>query len=144
MKTISQLSQTIGPTFLVGVNTLFAQIIMFELEDFFAVFRTSIVSDNSMVELLSSLNGDSAKSSYVDPLDAVQYELQLAKILNRFNSKLVTKLLAWIVDAGRIQLLRNEFTLQLNQMCRVSSQQLENSLETCNRLVILTFKYRSL
>lgn len=137
MKTIAQLSHTIGPTFLVGINTLFAQIIMFELEDFFGVFRTTILADNSLVALLSCLSCESSStSSYVDPLlDVVQYELQLTKILNRFNNKLLTKFNAWIVDAGRIQLLRNEFTLELNQMCRVNSQQLENSLETCNRLV---------
>lgn len=133
MKTISHLSQTIGPTFLVGINTLFAQIILCELEDFFGVFRSTIGADSSLVALLCSLSGDKSSSAYVDPLDAVQYEPHLAKILNRFHTKLLTKYVAWIVDAGRIQLLRNEFTLELNQMCRVNSQQLEHSLETCNK-----------
>lgn len=134
MKTIAHLSQTIGPTFLVGINTLFAQIIFFELDDFFGVFRTTILADSSMVALLSCLAPDSL-SGGVNPLDAVQYEVQLAKILGRFNTKLVQKFMAWIVDAGRIQLLRNEFTLELNQMCRVNSQQLESSLGTLNRFV---------
>lgn len=136
MKTIAQLSQAIGPTFLVGINALFAQIIFFELEDFFGVFRTTIMADNSLVALLSCLAPDSTASSKVDPFDASQYEQQLTKILSSLNTKFLTKFLAWIVDVGRIQLLRNELTLELNQMCRVNSQQLENSLETCNRLLL--------
>lgn len=129
MKTIAQLTRTIGPTFLVGISTFYAQIIQFELEDFFAQFRSAVVADSASMALLGAL-------ATVDAFDGVQYQVHLAKTMNVFNTKMLTKLGAYIVDAGRIQLVRNEFTLELNQMCRVNSQQLESSLDTCNKYFI--------
>lgn len=91
-------------------------------------FRATVIADTVMVSLLSSLSMQMDNSA-----DTTQYDQQLTKILSKFSTKVVNKFVAWIVDVGRIQLLRNEFTLELNQMCRVNSQQLENTLETLNR-----------
>lgn len=130
IKFIGRLTNTIGPAFLVGLDSFFAQLCVTDLEDFFASLDAWLAGDSGLAEALTVIqqlqHADETASN------ATVIEQVIAKQSARLAGKHLQRFVAWTMNVGRLQLLRNEFRLELNQMCRVSSQQLEASLQTLN------------
>lgn len=132
IKFIGRLTNTIGPAFLVGLDSFFAQLAVTDLEDFFASLEAWLAHDSSLAEALTVLQQQLHQQSTETATNAAAIEQLLSKQSARFANKQLQRFVVWTMNVGRVQLLRNEFRLELNQMCRVSSQQLEASLQTLN------------
>lgn len=129
IKFIGRLTNTIGPAFLVGLDSFFAQLCVIDLEDFFASLDAWLANGgiNEALTVLQQLQHADETAT-----NATGIEQVIAKQSARLAGKHLQRFVAWTMNVGRLQLLRNEFRLELNQMCRVSSQQLEASLQTLN------------
>lgn len=135
VKFIGRLTNAIGPAFLVGIDRVIAQMACTDLEDFVSGYEALLAGDAQLADTLQSLGQRVQPTDDNGPTSAAAEQFS-AKQLARFSNKILARFVAWTMNIGRLQLLRNEFRLELNQMCRVSSQQLEASLKTLNGAIM--------
>lgn len=120
---------------MVGLDRFLTQLAFTDLDDFFTSLEAWLTTDPGLVDALQTLQ--QPPTSGVETPAPAAVEQTMSKQSARFSSKLLARFVTWAMNVGRVQLLRNEFRLELNQMCRVSSQQLEASLQTLNGAVML-------
>lgn len=118
-----------------GVDRVIAQFAFTDLEDFVSAYEALLSSDAQLTDALQALLQHIMPPHDV-PTTPLALEQLFVKQVGRFSNKQLVRFLAWTMNVGRCQLLRNEFRLELNQMCRVSSQQLEASLKTLNGTIM--------
>lgn len=131
MKIFANIINSIGPMFLTALDRYYAHIIHADLQDFLLIFDRTILQDKNTAELLNGLRDTATAHSSNIPQGGHQFYLRHT---NKFTKKTLSKFHHWIMEIGRIQILRKEIAFDLNKSCRFYSKHLEASLRTMNEL----------
>lgn len=122
MKLFTKIINSIGPSFLRGLDRFYSYLIKANLQSFLQCLDQFILSDKTLLGVLNSLKDDDLLSSH-------QYYI---KHTNKFSKKQLSKFLHWIFDIGRLQILRREISFELNKNCKFHSKNLEAAVRTMN------------
>lgn len=129
MKVFAKIINSIGPAFLSALDTFYSNIIVADIQDFLLIFERTVVNDKILLEQLNTLRDTATAHSSNIPVGGHQFYLRHT---NKFTRKMLTKFVFWIMDVGRIQIVRKEIAFDLNKTCKFYSKHLESSLRTMN------------
>lgn len=129
MKVFAKIINSIGPAFLSAVDKFYSNIIVADIQDFLLIFERTVQNDKILLEQLNTLRDTATAHSSNIPAGGHQFYLRHT---NKFTRKMLTKFVFWIMDVGRIQIVRKEIAFDLNKTCKFYSKHLESSLRTMN------------
>lgn len=120
---------SVGPSFLIAVDKFYSHLLVLDLQDFISIFEKNILTDKALVEVIAALQDTATLHSSNIPIGGHQFYLRHT---NKFTKKILSKYLFWIMEIGRIQILRKEIAFEVNKTAQFYSKHLESSLKTLN------------
>lgn len=129
MKVFAKMINSVGPSFLIAVDKFYSHLIVTDLQDFISIFEKNVLIDKILMEVLSALQDTATLHSSNIPAGGHQFYL---RNINKFTKKILSKYLFWIMEIGRIQILRKEIAFEVNKTAQFYSKHLESSLKTMN------------
>ncbi|ERL87541.1 hypothetical protein D910_04932 [Dendroctonus ponderosae] len=133
-ETIASIAQTVEVTGLVGLDRLFSFMITAALQRIMAYLENKNIN-TSWINVLSAIQNDMNQQpeSPSNPLKTYQ------TYVNR-TTKIWTEFLDKALLVGQLQLLRNLIAFHLNKSCRFNAKNLESSLRSLNKSLLLDLK----
>lgn len=133
-QTIAMIMYAIEVTGLVGLDRLFSFMIVSNLNKILDIFDNKITKNASWTTTSATIQKEmkSLDESSINPQKV--YQNAIAKA-----SKLYNGMLDHLLNIGQLQILRNIIAFNLNSTCKFDAKNLESSLSSLNKALILDF-----
>lgn len=125
----SQITNTIGPVGLIGLDKLFSHMIVADLEQLLAAMQKNILKEKMWMEMLQSLAREITPNTFI-----VQQPVKLYASYVTRCFKILPTFLDWILKIGQKQILRRLQAFELNKSCKFNAKNLDATLRALNEL----------
>ncbi|GAB0089631.1 WASH complex subunit homolog 5 [Sergentomyia squamirostris] len=127
LKFFPKIIGAIGPAGLMGLDKLYAFMIVTELQQLLATMDKNILKEKIWMDTLTAFGEEITQNPHAIPNPGKFYTQYTGKY-----AKIWPKILDWVLRVGQKQILRKHLGYELNICCAFNSKNLESSLRTMN------------
>ncbi|KAL1518312.1 hypothetical protein ABEB36_001954 [Hypothenemus hampei] len=135
-ETVACIAQTIEITGLVGLDRLFSFMIVNALDVILGYLENKNGKNVAWVNVLNAVHIDLKRKE----LDSDGSPVKVYSSCVNRTTKIWQEFLEKVLAVGQLQLLRNLFAFHLNKSCKFDAKNLESSLRTLNKSLLLDLK----
>lgn len=135
LKLFNQITNSIGPFGLVGLDKLYSHMIVSDLKQLLNAMHKNILKDKIWTDTLISMAEKLTPNTIIVEQPNKFYASYVSKCV-----KIMPIFLEWIVKIGQKQILRKQIAFELNKNCKFDAKNLDATLRAMNDALIMELK----